>query len=155
MMMFPERLKYQTWSSDKDFLKYLEELNNQTKLNISDTWIIMLSSGEFTDIFEDYEKKLGDIEDRYFRFLDYRLVDSLMEIRWNLLSLTVDSNCFKSIHKASEKIAEETMRESSEAFAECIQQIFKEVYKMHKLGIEIRTTQTLLERQAVKEKYRS
>jgi hypothetical protein len=146
MMMFHETINKPLWSSDKAFLDTLEELNNQSKLNVSDTWISMLSSGEFAGIFEDYEKRLSDIEDRYFRFLDYRLVDSLMEIRWNLISFTVDFNTYKQIYRADKEIARQLLKENFEKYAEGIHRIIKEIYVMHKLGLNISTTQKLLER---------
>ncbi|MCJ7634390.1 hypothetical protein MUP77_18615 [Candidatus Bathyarchaeota archaeon] len=132
-------------SSDKAFLDRLEELSSQTKLVVWDTWIEMLATGEFASIFEDHERRLADIEGRYFRFLDHRLVDSLMEIRWNLIGLSVDSRALKQIYEAKKEYAVKLLKENIDGYAECLQRIFKEVYKMHKVGLNISTEQKLLQ----------
>lgn len=129
--------KRPTWSSDELFLDNLEELNNKVTLDVWDTWKSMLSTGKFTSIFEGYEKRLADIEDRYFRFLDHRLVDSLMEIRWNLIGFTVDSRALEQIYEVQKEYAEELLKEHFEPYAEAIHRIIKEVYKIHKLGFDI------------------
>lgn len=134
-----------TLASDKVFFDSLEELNNKATLNVWDTWKSMLSTGQFASLFEDYERRLADIENRYFRFLDHRLVDSLMEIRWNLNGLAIDSRAFGQIYEVQKEYAEELAKKHFEGYAEAIHRIIKEVYKMHKLGLNISTHQKLLQ----------
>jgi hypothetical protein len=134
-----------TLASDEVFLDNLEELNNKATLDVWDTWKNMLSTGKFASFFENYETRLANIEDRYFRFLDHRLVDSLMEIRWNLIGLTVDSKALGQIYEVQKEYAEELLKEHFQGYAEAIHRIIKEVYKMHKLGLNISTHQKLLQ----------
>lgn len=134
-----------TLTSGKVFFDSLEELNSKATLDVWDMWKSMLSTGQFASFFEDYERRLADIENRYFRFLDHRLVDSLMEIRWNLNALTLDSRAIRQIYEVQKDYAEEYAKKHFEGFSEAIHRIIKEVYKIHKLGLDISTGQNLFQ----------
>jgi hypothetical protein len=127
-------LSRSTLASGKVFFDSLEELNDKATLDIWDEWKKMLFTGRFASFFEDYERRLADIEDRYFRFLDYRLVDSLMEIRWNLNALSLDS---RAVGELPVEVQKEYAEKHFERFSKTIHRIIKEVYKIHKLGFDI------------------
>lgn len=121
--------------SGKVFFDYLEELNNKKSIQVWDEWKIMLFEGTLTSFLEDTERRLADIEMRYFKFLDAKLVDSLMEIRYSLHALSLDLRTMEKL--PSEVKQEYSEEEFFEGTCTTIHRIIKEIYKMHKMGIEI------------------
>lgn len=81
------------------------------------------------DVLFRFKRYLSDLETKYFRFLKPEIRLSLMEIQDHLDIIEEDFNLVKRFEETQE-IAEKSMSKS-------ILGIMKEVYKLHKLGIEI------------------
>ena len=120
--------------SGKVFFDYLEELNSKKSIQVWDEWKMMLFEGTLTSFLEGSERRLADIEMRYFRFLDAKLVDSLMEILYNLHVLSLD---LRTMEKLPTEVKQEYSEKYFDGTSTGIHRIIKEVYKIHKMGIEI------------------
>ena len=117
------------------FFIQLEELNKKVELN--ELGRKYFSRGGFATLYETRAKHLGDIEAKYSRFLGSPLRLSLMEIQDNLNSLSLDLHIKKNL---------EDWFKSEEQFLKSvstkIHNIMKEIYKVHKMRIEIYPKQT-------------
>lgn len=81
------------------------------------------------DVLFRFKRYLSDLEIKYFRFLKPEIRLSLMEIQDLLDSIEADFSLVKRFEE-SQEVVEKSMPES-------ILRIMKEIYKLHKIGIEI------------------
>lgn len=82
------------------------------------------------DVLFRFKRYLSDLETKYFRFFKSEICLSLMEIQTLLNSIEADFSLVKRF-EGSQNVVEKSMSES-------ILRIMKEIYKLHKMGIEIR-----------------
>lgn len=117
----------------REFLTQLEELNEKVELN--DLGKKYFIEGSLAPLYVRRAKYLSDIEARYSRFLDAPFRLSLMEIQDNLNHLGV----LLSIEK--EALGKTFWWWTEESFLSVIStrihNVVKEIYKIHKMGIEI------------------
>lgn len=117
----------------RQFFLQLGELNKRVELN--ETGIRHFSEGEYADVYERRAKRIGDIEDKYSRFLEASLRLSLMEIQDNLIGIDQDfrirkdSYLFEKLFKSEEQFLK--------SISTKINNVIKETYKLHKMGINI------------------
>ena len=81
------------------------------------------------DILFRFRRYLSDLEIKYFHFIKPEIRISLMEIQNYLDSIEADFDLVKRF-ESSEEVVEESMAKS-------ILGVMKEIYKLHKMGIEI------------------
>jgi len=81
------------------------------------------------DVLFRFKRYLSDLEIKYFRFFKPEIRLSLMEIQDHLDSIEADFNLVKRF-EGSQEVVEKSMPKS-------ILGIMKEIYKLHKVGIEI------------------
>ena len=113
------------------FFLQLEELNNKTYLLLGDHGEKILSGQDFFKRIQDDVQFLNNMEMKYFKFLDPPFVQALMQIQFLMNGLVQNLRMKKRI---LEFMPEEKFLE---ALPILIHEIIKEIYKIHKMGIEI------------------
>jgi len=91
------------------------------------------------DVLFRFKRYLSDLETKYFRFFKSEICLSLMEIQTLLNSIEADFSLVKRF-EGSQNVVEKSMSES-------ILRIMKEIYKLHKMGIEIYPKQIIGKRE--------
>lgn len=113
------------------FFRQLEELNAGCKLNSIGRKYFLTDS--LATLFDKREQYLNNIETKYSRFLEPKLVESLAIIQDNLHVLN-QSIKIREKMKESFGINDEQYFESIET---TINKIFKEIYKIYKFGFNV------------------
>ncbi|MDH5689649.1 MAG: hypothetical protein OEZ48_17505 [Candidatus Bathyarchaeota archaeon] len=126
---------FRTRPSKQEFLKILESLNSMNEATLKEHayYYFPMPSDRFAqsqiDILSKYGKYLSDIETKYARFLRPELYVSLVKIQDYLESIFEDFDLAREFEDAQE-VAERSLSKS-------ILEMMKEIYKVHKMGIEI------------------
>lgn len=118
------------WSEKTNDSEFANALRESAKIE--------LSEGKYLEIFETRRKLLNEIETKYSRFLQPDLTISLMEIQNNLLSITIYNNV---LLRTSDKHQDLILEKISKKF----HTIIKEIYKIHRMGIEILRSESFLD----------
>lgn len=118
------------WSEETSDIEFTKALRSSAKTK--------LSKGTYLGIFEMRRGLLNEIETKYSRFLQPDLMISLMEIQNNLLSITIYNNVLL-------RTSENHQDPIFEKISKKIHTIVKEIYKIHRMGIEIVSADSFLD----------
>jgi len=132
--IYPEQFKPRP--SKEELLRILEDLNEMKGATLNENAIYYYFpkpsddlSAHQLDVLFTFRKYLSDLEIKYFRFIKPEIRISLMEIQNNLDSIESLFNLVKRF-ESSEEVVKNSM-------AEPILAIMKEIYKLHKMGMEV------------------
>jgi hypothetical protein len=122
--------------SKDEILKILEDLNEMEKPSLTD-YAFNYYLPKPADSISLYDLKvlfklkdyLNDLEIKYFRFMEPEICVALSEIRNELDNIESDFDLLRT-DETAEDVVEKSMASS-------VLKIMKEIYKLHKIGIEI------------------
>jgi len=137
--IYPKQFKPRP--SKEELLRILEDLNEMKGATLNENTIYYYFSkpsddlsAHQLDVLFTFRKYLSDFEIKYFRFIKPEIRISLMEIQRNLDSIESLFSLVKRF-ESSEEVVKKSM-------AEPILAIMKEIYKLHKMGMQIHPEHT-------------